>query len=414
MARRLKGEGSVFFDKKNNRYRWRGTYVDANGIKKSKDIYGCKEQDVICKRDKFLATLDDTYSSKKNFTVKEWIADWLETYVKPTVEESTYKIYKEKLDYVVDNIGNQKLANITSRRIQEMLNSLRVCGGKNEQSLAASTVNNVRNIFKRCLEKALDDGLIPNNPAKKTKPLRNDKKRDIIILDEKEANRFINAAYEGKYIYTGVHNPKLLNYNEGTYYLIKCYGLLIDLALGTGMRIGELIGLQWADISYKNKNVNVKQQIAANAPKDRFDDPKTANSVRTIAIGDEMLKKLRDFREYQKQYAGSLGDQFHSSNLVFTNTFGSPVDYHNFYNRYFRKLVSYTGVNPGFTIHSMRHTHASILLQHGITIQVVSARLGHNSAAFTLKTYIHLIHNADRTAADAWAEVISGKETLSR
>lgn len=407
MARRLKGEGSVFFDKKNNRYRWRGTYVDANGIKKSKDIYGCKEQDVICKRDKFLATLDDTYSSKKNFTVKEWIADWLETYVKPTVEESTYKIYKEKLDYVVDNIGNQKLANITSRRIQEMLNSLRVCGGKNEQSLAASTVNNVRNIFKRCLEKALDDGLIPNNPAKKTKPLRNDKKRDIIILDEKEANRFINAAYEGKYIYTGVHNPKLLNYNEGTYYLIKCYGLLIDLALGTGMRIGELIGLQWADISYKNKNVNVKQQIAANAPKDRFDDPKTANSVRTIAIGDEMLKKLRDFREYQKQYAGNLGDQFRSSNLVFTNTFGSPVDYHNFYNRYYRKLVTYTGVNPKFSIHGMRHTHASILLQHGVSLQVVSTRLGHSSAAFTLKTYIHLVGNSDTTAAEAWAEVTS-------
>lgn len=407
MARRLKGEGSVFFDKKNNRYRWRGTYVDGNGIKKSKDIYGCKEQDVICKRDKFLATLDDTYSSKKNFTVKEWIADWLETYVKPTVEESTYKIYKEKLDYVVDNIGNQKLANITSRRIQEMLNSLRVCGGKNEQSLAASTVNNVRNIFKRCLEKALDDGLIPNNPAKKTKPLRNDKKRDIIILDEKEANRFINAAYEGKYIYTGVHNPKLLNYNEGTYYLIKCYGLLIDLALGTGMRIGELIGLQWADISYKNKNVNVKQQIAANAPKDRFDDPKTANSVRTIAIGDEMLKKLRDFREYQKQYAGNLGDQFRSSNLVFTNTFGSPVDYHNFYNRYYRKLVTYTGVNPKFSIHGMRHTHASILLQHGVSLQVVSTRLGHSSAAFTLKTYIHLVGNSDTTAAEAWAEVTS-------
>lgn len=407
MARRLKGEGSIFFDKKNNRYRWRGTYVDANGIKKPKDIYGRKEQDVICKRDKFLATLDDTYSSKKNFTVKEWIADWLETYVKPTVEESTYKIYKEKLDYVVDNIGNQKLTNITSRRIQEMLNSLRVCGGKNEQSLAASTVNNVRNIFKRCLEKALDDGLIPNNPAKKTKPLRNDKKRDIIILDEKEANRFINAAYEGKYIYTGVSNPKLLNHNEGTDYLIRCYGLLIDLALGTGMRIGELIGLQWTDISYKNKNVNVKQQIAANAPKDRFDDPKTANSVRTIAIGDEMLKKLRDFREYQKQYAGSLGDQFRSSNLVFTNTFGSPVDYHNFYNRYYRKLVAYTGVNPKFSIHGMRHTHASILLQHGVSLQVVSTRLGHSSAAFTLKTYIHLVGNSDTTAAEAWAEVTS-------
>ena len=409
MARRLKGEGSVFFDKKNNRYRWRGTYVDANGIKKPKDIYGLKEQDVIRKRDKFLATIDDTNINNKSFTVTEWITQWFDTYVQSSVEISTYKIYREKLEYVIKHIGNQRLDSLTTKQIQDMLNTLKISGGKNERALSATTVNTVRNVFKRCMEKALNEGLISRNPVKNTNCIRSDKKREIIVLDEEEANNFIKAAYAGQYIYTGISNPRYLNRNQGTEYLIKCYALLIDIAMGTGMRIGELIGFQWSDISYKNKYIMVKQQIAANAPKDTFDAPKTSNGIRKIAIDDNMLVKLRNFRVYQKDYAKILGDHYSDNNLVFTNTFGHSVDYHNFYTRYFRKLVAYTGVNSDFTIHSMRHTHASILLQHGVTIQVVSARLGHNSAAFTLKTYIHLINNADRTAADAWTEVISGK-----
>lgn len=407
MARRLRGEGSVYTNDKTGLHRVRVRYTDNKGESKTKDLYGATSEDVLEKKKSFLLSLQSSQESEIEITIRDWVRRWLANTVKSTVAESTQKIYKDKLDYVINRIGNKKMSAVIPEDCSALFNALKVDGGVNGCPLSTSTVNSVRRIMKQCFDAAVDNGIIASNPVRKTKSLRADKKVEMVVLDFDEMNRFITAAYEGQYIYCGVSNPKYLNYNKGTEYLIRCYGLMIDLGLGTGMRIGELTGLQWCDISYKHRQITVKQQISANAPRDQFDAPKTANSVRKIAINDNLLKKLKDFRGYQKQYADVLGDQYINYGLVFTNTFGKPVNYHNFYGRYFRKLVDYTKINPKFSIHGMRHTHASILLQQGVGIQVVSARLGHSSAAFTLRTYIHLVNNADRTAADAWDKVMS-------
>lgn len=410
MARRLRGEGSVYTNDKTGLHRVRVRYVDSNGKSRTKDLYGATSEEVLAKKEDFIVSVRTGKKLKNEITIKDWILKWLEECAKPTVSKSTYKIYSEKLSYVVKRMGSKLMVDVMTKDFRNLFNELKVEGGVNGNALSSSTVNIVRSVLKQCFDSAVDDGIILTNPVKKTKRIHSDKKSEMVVLDVDEMTKFIKCAYEGQYIYYGLKNPKCLNYNKGTEYLIKCYALLVDLALCTGMRIGELIGLQWLQVSYKKKYINVVKQIAANAPKDQYDDPKTANSVRQIALDDSMLEKLKSFHTYQKKYAELLGDKYIDKGLVFSNTFGAPVNYHNFYSRYFTKLVQYSGINPKFTIHSMRHTHASILLQRGVGIQVISARLGHSSPAFTLKTYIHLVNNAERTAADAWADVMSGMQ----
>ena len=142
-----------------------------------------------------------------------------------------------------------------------------------------------------------------------------------------------------------------------------------------------------------------------------YDDPKTYHSTRTIGIDKAVLDELREFKDYQNQYAELLGDRFlNEHNLIFTNTFGKPVSYTNFRKRCFLKMIAAAGISSRFTIHCMRHTHATLLLKAGVNISVVSKRLGHSSTTVTLNIYAHVLEEMEKTAADAWGKLLDTDE----
>ena len=124
-----------------------------------------------------------------------------------------------------------------------------------------------------------------------------------------------------------------------------------------------------------------------------------------------MLQELKEFREYQKQYAVYLGNKFQNEhNLIFTNIFGKPVCYSNFRQRYFLKMIGTAGISEKFRIHCMRHTHATLLLKAGVNVNVVSKRLGHSNATVTLNIYAHVLEEMEKTAADAWGKLLDTDE----
>ena len=106
-----------------------------------------------------------------------------------------------------------------------------------------------------------------------------------------------------------------------------------------------------------------------------------------------------------------LGDKFNNeNNLLFTNTFGGPVNVQNFKRRYYFKMLAAAGIKKGFNIHSMRHTHATLLLKHGVNPNVVANRLGHSNATVTLNIYAHVLENMEETAPNTWAQIMRGGE----
>ncbi|HEX9322844.1 MAG TPA: site-specific integrase [Xanthobacteraceae bacterium] len=179
------------------------------------------------------------------------------------------------------------------------------------------------------------------------------------------------------------------------------------VALGTGMRRGELCGLRWIDADLDAGRLEVKQsveQIRGRAL--RFKEPKTARSRRSISLALSVVAALREHRKNQleQRLAFGLGKP-PADGLVFTTLDGNPRSPNDIGQR-FSVAMTAAGL-PHVSLHTLRHTHASILIREGVDILTISRRLGHSSAAITLGVYGHLVSSQDR-AADIIEGVLLG------
>ncbi len=413
MARRAWGEGSTFYDNSNKCWTWRGKYI-VNGIKKPKTITAKRQIDLKKKVDRFKLLVDEGYFADDNTNLKTWIETWLNVIVKPTVRQRTYENYGERLGYVIEKFGDRKLKTLTPLELQNFFNELRLTGGKKQQGLAAESVNCCRRYLKMCLNSAIQNGLLKSNPVIGTKPQRK-VQSEMVVLDDFEVQHFLEIVKKGDYIYTGSKSPRYIRRDEGTEYYIQCFFNMCNLAFASGMRLGELRGLSWSCINFKKKYVQIKNQIVRIRNDDIFDEPKTDKSKRKIAIDDATLNALKEYKNYQLGYEAMLGDKFENEhNLCFTNTWGKPFDVSNFRDRYFRKMLLAAEVKDGFTPHCMRHTHATLLLKHGVNIKVVSERLGHSSVTVTLNIYAHVLESMEETAPSTWAQIMRGVENIDK
>lgn len=413
MARRAWGEGSTFFDNTKKRWTWKGTYL-VNGVKKPKTLTAKRQIDLKKKVDRFKLMVDEGYFADDNINLKTWIEMWLDVITKPSVKKKTLDNYTDRLRYVICKFGDRKLKTLTPLELQNFFNELRLTGGKKQQGLAAESVNCCRRYLKSCLDSAIQNGLLKSNPVVGTKPQRKTKS-EMVVMDDHEVQHFLEVVKQGDYIYVGAKSPRYIRRDEGTEYYIQCFYNLCNLALASGMRIGELRGLPWSCVNFKKKYVEVKNQIVKTADDDIFDEPKTEKSKRKIAIDDNTLNDLKLYKNYQLAYEAMLGDKFNNEfNLCFTNTWGKPFDVSNFRDRYFRKMLLTAEVKDGFTPHCMRHTHATLLLKHGVNIKVVSERLGHSSVTVTLNIYAHVLESMEETAPSTWAQIMRGVENETK
>lgn len=408
MAKRIRGEGSIFFDNGKKLWTIVKTYELSSGEKKQKRITGKTEKSLKRNIAKFEENLEQNQSISTNTTLEKWIAEWLDAYVKPPVlKQKTYENYRDRLAYLLPLLGKRRLNTLTTKEIQDVLKKLYAEGGAKKQGLAVHSINRIRCYLKSALNDAIDNGLLTKNPVNGTKPLK-EAKADIVVMTESEVRRFLEIAKTGSYISFGVKNPNYQKHNIGTQYLEKNYYNFVNLALATGMRCGELRGLSWQCVDFEASTIRVEEQlVSTNDYADMFDDPKTYHSVRTIVVDKTVLNELHEFKEYQQEYARMLGDKFlNEHNLIFTNIFGKPVCYSNFRKRYFLKMLGAAGISNQFTIHCMRHTHATLLLKAGVNVTVVSKRLGHSSTTVTLNIYAHVLEEMERTASETWEKLL--------
>lgn len=394
MSRRIKGTGSIFWDSKNESWVWRGSYILPNGQKARKSLYADTKIHLKTRIDEFLKSVDNNIMITKSLTVNQWLDRWLNIFVKPTVRESTYYIYSDKMNYVRQYFGKNRLCDITSLQLQAFFNELVISGGNTFQGLSPTTVNTIRRYLKMACASAVDNGVIIKNPVTGTRPIKC-KPPDIVVMDEYEVARFLDIAKKGDYIYQGVSNRGYLLHNEGTKYYIRSYFVLVHLALASGMRISEIKTIKWRDINFNKKKLKVWDQL------------KTDNSYRTISLDDNVLADLLDLKKYQEMYSELLGDKYKNvDGTVFTNTLGGHLNERNFRKRYFTKMLVEADAPDGFTIHSMRHTMATLMLKHGVNVKVISERLGHASVKFTLQTYAHVLETMEETAPLAWQNML--------
>lgn len=397
MANRAKGTGTIIHDKKRNRWIFQFWQTMSDG-KKHRRAIAAKTRATLEQR---IAKLDITVAP--DITLREWIQKWLAVYVDNVVKDNTIVYYRRMLAYVPKGMQKRPLATLTPLMCQSMLMDLLDHGRQNGGPLSTSTVRSIRSTLITCLDAAKEAGLLTTNPAKATKPPRLIRKEKV-FLSPAQAQRLLAVAEKGKYYINKT------TADPGQLYLLRCYAVLIRLALVTGMRRGELLGLTWPCVGTDTISIRYQEQYIPNKGY-YLGTPKTQTSIRTISLDHTTMQVLNDWHQYQKAYASLLGNQFRNPNrLVLTNAFGTFVHPDNFRCRHWAAMCRAADLPKGCTLHSLRHTAATLMLQAGVDIKTCAQRLGHANATMLLKVYAHVLSENDAKAADTLAGLITGPD----
>ncbi|MGY4689611.1 site-specific integrase [Salibacterium sp. K-3] len=179
------------------------------------------------------------------------------------------------------------------------------------------------------------------------------------------------------------------------------------LALSTGMRPGEILGLKWRDIDPDNQQLSVLRSLTRQG---ELKQPKTKSSRRMISLGEDTLSTLKSHRTRQKEEKMKAGKAYDDQNFVIATKTGNPVLYRNILRTWYRltKPLFDKGELTPIRLYDMRHTHASLLLRENVHPKIVSERLGHASIKITLDTYSHVIPSLQKEAADKFNNALFG------
>lgn len=383
--------GTGCYDKikiKNEPYfRFRAFYRDAKGAKKQKVIYALKLTTLKLKVEKW--QLEMSHGKIADMSVKLWVEQWLNL-CRSSNKVKTIQNYETcASNHILKACDGLKLSEVTPLLLQDYFNGLLV-------HLSASTVISIRRIFIVCFNAAINFGYLVGNPAKRTKPPRKPLNK-AKALTKAESKAFLDVLKDSKYL-------KKENLNEAEVYLRDCYLMAVKLALATGMREGEVFGLRWNSV-IKSKTIRIESTLSAAKGKAKLDTPKTQGSKRNIKVPDTVFDDLMKWKDEQIKFAKRFNGIFENeNNLVFTNSTGKPLNVSNFMHRCFYPAVKAAGLD-GVNFHTLRHTHASQLLEAGVNIQVVSKRLGHSSVSTTMNIYAHLLPSLDETAVNVLNQI---------
>jgi integrase len=173
------------------------------------------------------------------------------------------------------------------------------------------------------------------------------------------------------------------------------------LALETGMRPEEYLGLKWSDIDFDRGLVTVRRALVwIKGGGWKFEEPKTSQSRRSIPVTSSALAALKRHKVDQAEHILKLGADYQKHDLVFASETGTPLLWRNLRNRHFKKILERAGLPKALRLYDLRHTCATLLLSAGVNPKIVSERLGHASVVLTLDTYSHVLPNMQQTATD--------------
>nr|WP_281169611.1 site-specific integrase [Thermicanus aegyptius] len=190
--------------------------------------------------------------------------------------------------------------------------------------------------------------------------------------------------------------------------------MMITLALTTGMRRGELLGLEWRHIDWKSGVIDVQQSVSISLKGEIIvKEPKTKNSKRKISLPPSVLEELRDYYAYRVKERDKIGDAWKGCNdsegnerhFVFCHMDGTPFHHERPY-LWFRQFIKKNGFRY-IRFHDLRHTSATLLINQGVHAKVIAERLGHGSITTTMNIYGHALRSADQAAADKFENLFS-------
>ncbi len=376
----------TILDLGNNKYRFMvccKSEYDNRRFRKSKTVTAKSKREAEKKLSEFVQECEQKYSLEgSTMTLEEFSKKWIEEYAKPNLSPVTVEGYERELKNRINPaLGKIVLTELKPMHIihfyNELLTAPRLDG--KEGVLSGRARNNIHRILSSMLTNAVYWQLIPENPIKRVRPPK----------QEKHVARF----------YTEQETVKMLSCleNEEMKYKVAVY-----IAIFTGMRRGEILGLEWGDIDFDKRQIHLERTSVYTETNGVIEKDTKTHVARTVSIPEELCELLKRYRKHWLEQKFKLGSLWKGTDRLMIQWDGKPM-FPATLSHWFKKFLKKNGL-PEITFHELRHTSATLLINLGIDVATVAKRLGHAQNSTTLNFYTHAILSSDKVAAERLGE----------
>lgn len=344
---------------------------------------------------KFVAEIEgDNFIEPSKVTFEAFTQKWLENYVRPNLAPKTVYEYERLLDLrILPTFKDMQLNKIKPIHIMEFYKLLqrgdmRRDGQKGK--ISNSTIMHYHRLLRKMFNDAIKWQLITDNPVNRIDPPKPKKPRTD-YYDEEEIKELLEALKEED---------------------VK-YQAAVMITISAGLRIGELMGLKWKHIDFKNSTIEIEQASQYLPGEGTFTkDPKNESSNRIISMPRPTMRILKIHETNEKEKMLKCGELWEGGNFkdsfILTQWNGNPM-YPGTPSKWFSNFIKRKGLKK-ITFHQLRHTSATMLIHAGLNIRALSARLGHSNTSTTLNIYSHALKSADEVAAEKMENIMFGDE----
>lgn len=323
---------------------------------------------------------DGTFVQPHKMTVAQWLDEWEANFL-INLKPNTRQIYRIAIEqHIKPAIGGIKLQKLTAEQCQHFINEMH-SQNPHVSTLSPKTVQNHFAVLHSALEKAVQIGLIRFNPASNCE-LPKIVKKQITPLTDEAVKIFLESISGHR------------------------YEQLFKVALFTGMRTGEVLGLEWSCINFKTNEIVIRQQLQEDRATKELVIVTTKNSkTRNIVVAQTVIDILKQVKAEQFSKRCKAQQCWNNQyNLVFTNEIGEPITAKSYANSFKRQMIK-IGM-PDVRPHDLRHSYAVISLQNGTDFKTLQNNLGHSSASFTLDVYGHISDTMRKESANQMEKFI--------
>ncbi|WP_030217045.1 tyrosine-type recombinase/integrase [Streptomyces sp. NRRL WC-3626] len=402
---RANGDGTIY-QRKDGRWEAAGYVLAPGNTRKRVRVYGTTRNDAMTKlTEKIAASNRGLPVATADSTVSAYLMYWLDGVAVHHLRENTHTRYGAAIRlHLNPGLGGKKLARLTTRDVRTFLDGLRTtcqcCAQERdtdrrrccaigqccEKRLSPLTVTYVHAVLKSALEHAVREDELPRNVARNVKTTT-PRPRRFQPLTAAEARQLLQAADDDR-----LH-------------------ALYELALRTGLRKGELLGLHWEDLDLHGGTATIHRSLQRTRSQGlTVLHTKTLASERRIALPTECINSLKIHQEQQQEEHQTAGTSWTHNGLVFTTPKGRPLDPGNLTRR-FRRLLHGAELRT-IRFHDLRHSTATLLLEQGVDLVVIKELLGHAHIGVTAGVYAHVRLRLQRQAIDTLGNALNPTDTL--
>ena len=355
-------------------------------------FYGKTKTEVKNQAKEHLQKVENGYKEPKNVIFNEYMEYWLTTFKKNKIEFSSYnRLCSVYAHQIHNSIGNKKIGQITTKDIQDLIDSHANPLDPAVKPLALSGLKRILNLLNPCLKKAVEEGVIQKNPCehvilpKESCILKKTKQQ--FSLSDKELEEFKVAALS-KYKSTKDYRSR--------------DALVLLLMLNLGLRVGELLALEWTDVDLQSEVVHISKTVqegitdyeGGNEKKKNYQktksSTKTPSGVRVLALNSMVHYYIDELQKYDERH------QITSKYVACTGV--GTMNCSRNLQRSLDRVINRTNIQKHVSLHTLRHTFGSTLLRNGVNIEVVSKLMGYSNITITYNKYIHVIQEEEAKA----------------